>query len=163
MKSEDKKQDAIRRSAWYYVVSGEIPYACDHKEGRVCALHTDAKRCMETILNVVKAFTGTQVDILARVKYESNAVEIFERAVQLQTKVKSAFEECDYDIFTSDVGAGCKPFWGYEAIQGLSEMAPRVIWLCVSLGMKAYPYSYNPPATVCVKALVICDNWDPMC
>jgi len=66
----------------------------------------------------------------------------------------------DYDIFSSNGGDGFAAFLG-EAIQGLSEMAPRVVCLRVGLGMKAYRYAL--PEAVCVKELVICNNWDPTC
>lgn len=97
---------------------------------------------------------------LCPLKYERHAIKIFERAVHLQTKVKTEYLKYDYDIFSSDVGDKYDAYQG-EAMQGFPEMAPRVVWLCVGLGMEAYRLALRQD--MCVKASVICNNWDPMC
>jgi hypothetical protein len=114
---------------------------------------------MAKILNAINAFTGTSTDASARVKYERDTIQIFERAVHLQTKAKTEYMKYDYDIFSSDAGEEFEAYQG-EAIQGLPEMTPRVVWLCVGLGMEAYRLTLRQ--AVCVKASLICNNWDPM-
>jgi hypothetical protein len=106
------------------------------------------------------AFAGTKVDTSTRVKHEQAAIKIFERAVHLQRKAKTEYMKYDYDIFSLDVGDEFEAYQG-EATRGLPEMAPRVVWLCVGLGMEAYRDGLRQ--AVCVKALVICNNWDPIC
>jgi hypothetical protein len=160
---EDQAQRVVMRNNFYqnYTKLLRRPLSLlDHIDGCMCAPHTDINRCIEEIFNVIKAFTGTGMDILTRGKYESDATKIFERAFQLQIKAKMEYARYGYDIFASGVGDAFAAFQG-EAIQGLPEMDPRVIWLCVGLGMKAN--RYNLPEAVCVKAPVICDNWDPIC
>jgi hypothetical protein len=158
--SKDRAKRALMRVSVYKTALEEFPYVFDNREGRVCPLHTDAKRCMEKIFNVVNAFTGTEEDILTRTKYECDAIKIFELAFRLQTKAQMENESYDSAIFTEDVGGVFEAFHG-EAIQGLSEIVPREVWLCVGLGMMTG--RYDLPEAVYVKASVICDNWDPMC